>query len=93
MLINLGGGQILSDLPAKIRNTQEWLSYAEVILCDPSKSTIDDARKVCLMTMRYLLPIQWLMDCISSYEMIDPRDSYIIPEKEPQLQTQNSITL
>jgi len=92
MLIKLGGGEVLSEMPAKIRNTQEWLSFTEVILCDPLKCTTDDARKVCLMTMRYLVPIQWLMDCISSYEITDPRDSYIIPEKESQLQTQNSIT-
>jgi len=91
-IISTGQGTVLTDLPKPAKNTADMLSNStnNLVIMDPTTTSIDDAKEIYFKTTKAPVEFSWVLDSISNYQLVD-MDKYKMTTHEAPFETQNSL--
>jgi len=88
-LVETGHGSILKQPPLPSSTVKDFQTILHVI-CDPNLSS-ELATEIHLKTGRAAIDFNWILDCVSFYDILDVKQYKLEPALENILETQNSM--
>ena len=94
-LIKVGHGKVMQELPKKPQSVKQLSKMeSEYLICDPTFRNLDFG-EIYKQTGRDPINFQFILDCISKYEILDKKPYYLELSgnflETPSLCTQNSL--